>query len=717
MSVPQIKQKHSASRLRSLVARRKRGPLVSLLSAFVFAVCFVPSANAQPTETRIYVVKERDTCVRIAEKELGKRSLYKVIHKHNALGPLPHKLKPGQKLNLPVSRQKSQAILSVKRGPVRFRPATITTWDSAKPGMDLYQAWRVNSRKQAAAELTFRDKSKLSMRENTVVIVYGRNSQRKESLTRAVLESGALRTRLSDLLGGKGLVVETPSSEAEVGSGSTLISVDSDGTSRIANHRGKGVTVKSKPTKKRRKRRKRAQVRVAAGFGSKVKLGLPPSKPKPLPPAPIWLPGRMAGVGFADTGVSFGRGWQPVEVASSYRVEISRTKEMDDIVATVIAPSKVTNFVAHRLPKGSYFVRVSSIDSDGFESVPSVTEEAQAYILRDASREAPVETPPGSSVQASDVPELRTIPNGTNFEAPEGITCSIGKAPKTSTITLLKTGPQQLVCADSQGEIGPLLVEVAAPTSLHVLSKNGAQQELARDVATRIDLELRDHVATSGQHYEVLSSSPDVLIGKITQTQGKLQVLITPQPSAGQSVEITIRVAGQSDPAPLATTTLTISPKPEVELPEPAPPESKLGGSLSIFGTGAKSDSTENFGGGFRLAAQLSRWFAEGEMQMLDGDCERPFIGCQLSFRGHLGVNVLRTQSVDLFGLVGAGTRSELGEGTGTDATGHYGAGARYLLGKRVWLRADARHIVSPGLTHTFEFHLGIQQSFGASRD
>ncbi|MBL4634880.1 MAG: FecR domain-containing protein [Kofleriaceae bacterium] len=707
------KQNSTSSRLRSRLSRMETGALTTLLLTIALLIGLVPSVQAQPKKTRVYVVKARDTCVRIAGRELGNRGNYKLIHVHNSLGPLPHKLKPGQKLNLPILSEKSQAVLSVKRGPVRFRPAAKSDWDSAKPGMDLYKAWRVNSRKQAAAELTFRDNSKLTMRENTVVIVYGRSSQRKASLTRAVLKSGSLRTRLSELSGGKRLMVETPSSEAEVGKGSTLISVDSEGTSRIANHKGEGVTVRSKSTKKRRKR---AKVRVAAGFGSKVKVGLPPSKPKALPPAPTWLPGRMAGIGFASTGASVGRGWKPVAVASSYRVEIARSKEMNDIVATVVAPSNVTKFVAHGLPKGRYFVRVSSIDDDGFESVPSVTEIAQVYELSDASSGTPAESPPGSSVAVSEKTEVITVPNGTNLEVPDGITCSLGAALKKSKLMLLATGPQQIVCSDSQGELGPLMVEVAAPTaqpSLRLVSKAGSATVLAREVSTTIELELRDHVTMSGQQYEVVSSSPDVVVEIVVQAKQNLQVRITPGESAGQSVDLVVRVAGQGDSVPLATTTLAISPKPEVAPEEPAP-TSKLGGSLSLFGVGAKRGSNEELGGGFRLAAHFSQIFAEGEMLMVRGNCERPFIGCELSFRGHLGFNLVSTRRVDLFGLAGLGTRTKLGEDD-IDLTGHYGAGARYNFHKRLWLRADARHVVAPG-DDTFEFHLGIQQSFGAPR-
>lgn len=67
-------------------------------------VAWSAPALAQPVreETIEYTVQAGDTCVGIAQRELGDREEYVAIHRLNPkLGKLPHVLKPGQKLRLP----------------------------------------------------------------------------------------------------------------------------------------------------------------------------------------------------------------------------------------------------------------------------------------------------------------------------------------------------------------------------------------------------------------------------------------------------------------------------------------------------------------------------------------------------------------------------------------------------------------------------------------
>ena len=61
-----------------------------------------PLAAQSTQNTRIHVVQPGESCWSIAQQVFGKGEKYRIIHRYNDLGPLPHILKAGQKLRLPV---------------------------------------------------------------------------------------------------------------------------------------------------------------------------------------------------------------------------------------------------------------------------------------------------------------------------------------------------------------------------------------------------------------------------------------------------------------------------------------------------------------------------------------------------------------------------------------------------------------------------------------
>ncbi len=148
----------------------------------------------------------------IAVKVLGDRRLLPELHRLNPqLGPLPHALKAGQVIKVPHVEPTADAQLTGKTGNVRVRRPSEADWDAARRGMDLFRAWRVGAEERAAAEVTFADAQRLYLREHTVVIIYGPERRRARlDAPEAVLERGALRSRLAELTGTP-LKVTTPS--------------------------------------------------------------------------------------------------------------------------------------------------------------------------------------------------------------------------------------------------------------------------------------------------------------------------------------------------------------------------------------------------------------------------------------------------------------------------------------------------------------------------
>src|SRR5262245_16943758 len=114
------------------------------------------SARADDVVTIDYVVKDGDTCYRIAASELGGRSQLEALHRHNPqLGPLPHHLVAGQILKLPQRKVGPDAHLTGASGVVRFRKPAGSVWDAARRGMELFRAWRVGAEDRSSAEVTF----------------------------------------------------------------------------------------------------------------------------------------------------------------------------------------------------------------------------------------------------------------------------------------------------------------------------------------------------------------------------------------------------------------------------------------------------------------------------------------------------------------------------------------------------------------------------------
>lgn len=339
--------------------------------AWVLVVlCLAGVAYAQePIPTTPYVVQAGDTCVTIAIKQLGSRDAYRKLHELNNMGPLPHRLAPGTVLRLPVKDNSPDARLTAARGLVQVQRPAMTAWDAAVRGMELFRAWRVGSRAQAFAELTFRNASKLKMRENTVVVIYGPSAtSRLFRGADATLEFGVLDARLSELRGSA--IVVTPSARTELRQGRSLIDVDAAGTSRVANHAGERVTVRGLDAKKRPRRK---QVEVQPDMGSKVVRGADPTPPRALPAPPAWVKAEPLTLLVGDEPLMVE--WTPGPDGTRYRLVLVVNDEEQPAILTAATHAELRG-----LAPGDYRATVAAIDADGFEGRPS--EEARLRVAR-----------------------------------------------------------------------------------------------------------------------------------------------------------------------------------------------------------------------------------------------------------------------------------------------------------------------------------------------
>ncbi|MCB9595759.1 MAG: FecR domain-containing protein [Sandaracinaceae bacterium] len=489
----------------------RRG-IVTLLALSALAPATAGAQVPQGAETFEYVVVEGESCPSIAQTVYGDRRRYDIVHAYNEnLGPLPHRLRPGQRLVLPIVAVRADgpdAEVTAMQPNVRGRPSEQRDWRSLQLGTDLERGWRVNTLERAFAELTFRDETQVSLRENTVVVVFGASAaDTRRSASEAQLDRGSLRARLAELRG-RSVRVTTPSARADLEGGAAVVSVDDSDTSRVSNHEGRAARV-STPNGQ-------GTVTVAPGMGSSVAQGARPTPPRPLPPAPRWVDAQPARwVGVAQRTTIRGE-WAPVPVAGRYRVEITRGGSGAGLVAAVEVPPEVTRFEVHHLPPGHYFARVSTIGRDFFESRPS---EAYAFEIALGRLRAPWE--PADAQPSFDhgdpseeVRPLEVLP-GSLFEAPEGARCALDGEP-ASSFTLAAGEEGTVRCVDDAGAaLGgidlavraaePRVPQAAEPTRVELIA--GRPTEVA--IQVRASSSLPPRLVARGSGVTVTSSTWD----------------------------------------------------------------------------------------------------------------------------------------------------------------------------------------------------------------
>jgi len=707
-----------------------------LLICFAVCVCQLALPRITEAEEKVvrtfqYAWRSGDSCYAISERVYGSRDGIKYIHKYNPkMGKLPHNLKPGTLITLPILKELADAHVTRQRGKVRVKPSTVPAWQGARTGMGLFRAWRVNSRKRATAEITFVDKSRVFMREDTLVIIYGKSKRAARiKSTRAHLESGTLRARLAELDGKPKIQVSTKSSKATVGKSDVLVSVDDSQTARFANHKGSPIRVRTVGMGW-------PQVTVATGWGTKVAPKKKPMKPKRLPPTPTWdnLPGIAVGVSAG--GASLGGSWKSVAKAARYRITLSMDTAGVDLIAALTIPATTTKFEAHGLPAGNYYVRIASIDNDKFESASTTARLIQV-------RMASVKQPGSPATQGSTVklsgnqladPMKRLAPprvfRGTTVFAPPPIRCGLANAgaPMSAPVLLKTAGATTLICTDGGPHNTSVRLDVVG---LSAVLAPSATAKLPRSKNTVVPIKLGSPIGVPSTIRVV--GPPGLTIGELMMTdKGVLQVPVTPGADAPTTAKLQIVTGSGATTTTHATLTISISePEKPVVIRKPAATPEKVRLRLGAFGGGTLFSDAHHLGNsadtsvvdsvphlGLRVAAPVHRWLEAG----IEVAYSRPGLsGGQsaksVTWRALANVPIMEGKLVPL-GTLTLGGRSIFASDSDvaqsdTDLEFGWGGGVRYQLAAKYGVRADARHILTSGrdgsaVTSFFEISAGF---------
>jgi uncharacterized protein (DUF2249 family) len=389
-------------------------------------VCLPVAAWAQqaPPEEDVYVVQPGDTCGSVARKVFGDATTGSTrLHALNKMGPPPHKLEPGTVLRI---KGDPDARLTFIRPEVNAKRAGKVEWREANAGQGLWRLDSVNTLRQAGAEVTFRDETRMQMNENALVVIYGEVARATDKVKKSgqvELLQGELNVSLAQLRG-EPVGVKMPAAAVAARSKNLHVGVDAQQMSRVSVFDGQAeVSAQGQ------------SVQVPKDHGTRVEKGKRPEKPRPLPEAPQWAGGvRSVRLLLDDKGVDEALAWAPVKDAASYRVELARDERFNDRVhgETVTATPEGLQSLARALGVGRYYARVRAVDAAGLVGKPSAVR--QVEVLR-VKTERGMVGPQGLQ---------GTYPLELAVEGAEALDFRLDGAPTTHPVRVEKVGTHTL---------------------------------------------------------------------------------------------------------------------------------------------------------------------------------------------------------------------------------------------------------------------------------
>ncbi len=390
-----------------------------------------------------------ESCQAIARRVWGPTGSYRRLHELNNLANNHPPLAAGTRLRI---QPEPEAHLTYVKPDVNTRPPREPTWKPGRQGEALYRFYQVNTLRGAGAEVTLKDTSKLQLRENALVVIYGasQGSAREQPRKSGGVElvQGDLHMRLASLRG-EPLPLETPAAKVTASGQDLFVGVDDQRMSRVAVFNGRAQVAASG-----------AQVEVPGGKGTRVEQGKAPEPPRPLLPAPAW---NVSGP--REVLLALGGGpqphvmrWKPVPGAVSYRAVLARDESLNDVVAEATSSGDPTTTLGTgALAPGRYYARVQAVDSLGLPGMPSAPR--QVYVVAVKVERGEVQ-PPGRVTGKGQV-KLSVDPS-------LGMALRVkGKAVGPEAV-LLSPGLQTV---DMEGAVGSVSAEVLPSVSTELALK------------------------------------------------------------------------------------------------------------------------------------------------------------------------------------------------------------------------------------------------------
>ncbi len=319
-----------------------------------------PAAMEPPVA---YVVKPGDTLIGLASRYMNRPGDYRAVQKANRVAQ-PNRLRTGSQLNIDPNLLRATpiaAVLSAFSGPVLIETNGQRT--PARVGMPLAEGQSVITGPGAFATFELEDGSRVTLPSNTRVRI---------AKLRQVLINNAPQ-RVFQLDQGRGTIsatpTQTPGARFEVRTPvsvsavrGTEFRVGADGGDKAQTevlHGAVGVDAGAVAT---------GSAPVPAGFGVGVSPGGVGDQIKLLPAPKLGKGGQTQ----SDKIVRFTV--EPLAGAVAYRLQLARDAGFVDIFAETVTqvttqPPTTADFGS--VANGTYFVRLTGLDSHGLEGFPS----------------------------------------------------------------------------------------------------------------------------------------------------------------------------------------------------------------------------------------------------------------------------------------------------------------------------------------------------------
>jgi hypothetical protein len=237
------------------------------------------------------------------------------------------------------------------------------TWQEARLGEQIYEYHRLQTIDKARAEITFNNKQRVQIAENSVVMLYGSKAITADSLSQKGkpneqirLVKGSVFVKMKSLQKAQPILVRTANGEVSVALSETSAKIEMNAQSKslVSVHEGN------------------AQVQGASGeamsvpenFGTQVSTNAPPENPRPLPPVPELLTPEVSDSLFAGT-IQFA--WK--KKSPRVRFEIADDITFQKPFHAVVFGQDSTSVA---LAEGEWYIRLAGIDEIGLESRSSI---------------------------------------------------------------------------------------------------------------------------------------------------------------------------------------------------------------------------------------------------------------------------------------------------------------------------------------------------------
>lgn len=235
------------------------------------------------------------------------------------------------------------------------------TWQEAGLGVQIYEHHRLQTIDKARAEITFTNKQRVQIAENSVVVIYGAQAI-ADTVARKIsgnkpneqirLEKGSMFVKMKSLQKTAPILVRTANGEVAVAlnesaakielntANQSLVSVH-EGNAKVQNVTGEAMNVQE-------------------NFGTRVSTNAPPEKPRPLPPVPELLLPSLKDSLFA--GNIF---FQWYKQSPRIRFEIAQDITFQKPFHAVVFGQDSASL---SIPVGDWYVKLAGVDEIGLES-------------------------------------------------------------------------------------------------------------------------------------------------------------------------------------------------------------------------------------------------------------------------------------------------------------------------------------------------------------